>query len=168
MKARVFTILCFLSLFQVFAQEIFSSAELRQDFDFIVETIQEVHPRPFTNISEGELRQLQVQVENQLEGPLTKEAFYELIKPYVESFEDDHTMVYLEPTLIKNGVEALVERARQRRSYIQINDVGVLELPSFWITPNEQDAKAELEEFTDFFERSFKRFHRQRCDDSRH
>ena len=157
--ARVLTIVLLLGLLgQTFAQETFSAADLRRDFEFIVQTIQDVHPNPHIHISEAELEQLQAQVENQLDEPLTAQAFYEVAGSYVNGLEDSHTFMLLESTLNADSLEYRVDQSRERRAYTQINGVGVLDLPSFWLTPNEQDEARELEEFSDFFEESFKRF----------
>ena len=150
--ARVLTVILLLSLLgQTFAQETFSAADLQRDFEFVVQTIQDVHPNPYTKISEAELEQARAHIESQLSEPLTKAAFHTLIESYVESIQDDHTSLLLGDPISEAGCED----TGQRRAY-SLNNVGILKLSSFGVDPF--NPEPGLDEFATFFEETFEEF----------
>ena len=135
-----------------FAQETYPPSSLQQDFAFVVQTIRDVHPDPYTKMSAGELEQLQAEIEAELTQPLTAVGFYELVKPYVASLQDDHTSL----TLGEPETEPGCENDGRRNSYV-LKGAGVLDLPTFGVGgPGE--VESGLESFADFFEQAFTTF----------
>ncbi len=141
------------------AQTTFSPEALQQDFAFVVQTIRDVHPDPYTKISEENLERFQTQIEVELTQPLTAAAFYKFVKPYVTSLQDDHTsLVFGEPE-VASGCES----SGQRTAYLQTEDVGVLDLPSF-SAGGPEEVETGLESFANFFERAFTKFQERDID----
>ena len=135
------------------AQTTFSPEALRQDFDFVVQTIQDIHPDPYTKIFKEALERLQTQVESELTQPMTAAAFYELVKPYVASLQDDHTSLVFGEL----EVEPDCEGDGRRGAYIRAGDVRVLDLPTFSVG-GPDEVEMGLESFADFFEQAFTTF----------
>ena len=102
--------------------------------------------------SEGELEQLQAEIEAELTQSLTAAAFYELIKPYVASLQDDHTLLVLGELETEPGCES-----DGRRTTYVLKDSGVIDLPTFGVG-GPDEVESGLESFADFFEQAFTTF----------
>ena len=64
------------------AQNTFSPEALQQDFAFVVQTIRDVHPDPYTKVSKENLENLQTQIEAELTEPLTAATCCRTVKPW--------------------------------------------------------------------------------------
>ena len=67
---------------------------LKEDLDFLVKSIEEIHPDPYHSISKEEFYEQKLEVEEKLNKPMTRLEFYKLIAPLVASLKDGHTYVY--------------------------------------------------------------------------
>jgi len=70
-----------------------SPEELREDLDMLFDTIETVHPAPYTHTSFEELQQRRDAVEAQLTESLDSVEFYRLAAPLVAALGDGHTSI---------------------------------------------------------------------------
>jgi hypothetical protein len=88
-----------LMIILIFSQNIFSQngekkysqIELNTDFDYLVNSIKEAHPNPYSVISEKDFQKNAVSIKNQFDRPLSLKEYYKLIAPFVASLSDGHT-----------------------------------------------------------------------------
>ena len=70
-----------------------SPEELRQDLDLLAETIEQVHPAPYTYVSREEMARKRAALEAQLTGSLDRVEFFRLVAPLVAALGDGHTSI---------------------------------------------------------------------------
>jgi hypothetical protein len=88
-----------LMIILIFSQNLFSQnnikkyspIELNTDFDYLVNSIKETHPSPYSVISEKDFKNKAVFIKNQFDRPLSLKEYYKLIAPFVASLSDGHT-----------------------------------------------------------------------------
>jgi hypothetical protein len=81
----------------------YTREEMTSDLDFVLKTIQEVHPNPHAAVSEDELRAARAKAVAALPESGSREALFLAAAPVVSLFEDGHTALILprESTLVE-------------------------------------------------------------------
>ncbi len=72
-------------------QKIFTPQQLRQDLQFLEQSLLKIHPEPFARLSIDKYRTLYAQAYSELSGPLHRHDFYRIVTPMVSQFSDIHT-----------------------------------------------------------------------------
>ena len=67
---------------------------LRADVDFMMRTLENVHPQLYANIDRKQAASLVEEFEEDLRAPMTRVAFYKDLSKLVARFGDGHTFVY--------------------------------------------------------------------------
>lgn len=138
---------------------------LQAQLDFIVQTIEEVHPDPYARISKEVFEEEVERVKASLDEPLTSAQFYELVAPLVGSLNDSHTSL-LSATLTPKTFEARsldICRRDATREFYTVRDVGVLSMSSFDSgvgnsSATREEVQAKLEDYAQFVKEAFARF----------
>ncbi|VUT26683.1 MAG: hypothetical protein MOIL_01668 [Candidatus Methanolliviera sp. GoM_oil] len=78
---------------------------LKEDLNFLVKSIEEIHPNPYHSISKEEFYGQKLEVEEKLNRPMTQREFYKLIAPLVDSLKDGHT--YVKPPLSETELDKI-------------------------------------------------------------
>ena len=73
---------------------LYSPTQLKEDFTFLLETIQNVHPDVFAHLSSGDFRANAAEVESRLNRNMTALEFYAVAAPFVASLGDAHTSLF--------------------------------------------------------------------------
>lgn len=74
----------------------FSSKEMTDDLDFMLKTMEEVHPDLFFNLSQQEMNSLVTEAKQKLlSGGVSREKFFRMVSAIVARIGDDHTSVTL-------------------------------------------------------------------------
>lgn len=71
----------------------YSEVELNKDLDFLVNSIIQTHPNPFSKISKKEFLGEVNKIKSSFKGGLDYREFYRLIAPIVASISDGHTSI---------------------------------------------------------------------------
>lgn len=81
----------------VIGQKTFTEKEIRQDIDFFIETLENVHPNPYTIFPKTHfIKELQA-FKYELNYPYTKKTFYSKLAPIIAKLGDAHTGIYYYP-----------------------------------------------------------------------
>jgi hypothetical protein len=72
----------------------YSVDELKTDLDFLVRTIEDVHPDLYAYTSREDFTKERQRIEKELTSQLTRIEFYFLIAPLVSMLKDGHTKIY--------------------------------------------------------------------------
>ncbi len=75
------------------SQTIYSSTQLNSDLDYLVKSIIETHPNPFTVVSKSDFLKQVGEIKMQLANGADYRKFYQLVAPLVASVSDGHTAV---------------------------------------------------------------------------
>jgi hypothetical protein len=73
--------------------KIFGTDKLKEDLDFLFQTINEVHPNMYAYISKQEFSKLSDQLYNQISKPMSRLEFYKAVAPVVASLKNGHTYI---------------------------------------------------------------------------
>lgn len=129
---------------------------LRGELDFIVRTIEEVHPDPYARISEEVFKEEVERVKTSLDRAMTSAQFYDLVAPLIDKLEDGHTGLVSRRTFGDSSCgEGGSPEFRTMRS------VGVLSMPSFSAggeSMTHEEVQEDLEEYARFLEQAFQAF----------
>ena len=67
--------------------------KLKEDLDFLFQTIEEVHPNMYAYISKEEFAPIRDELHDKINGPLTRAEFYRLVAPVLTSLKSFHTLI---------------------------------------------------------------------------
>ena len=71
----------------------FSKKQLVEDFDFLIKTVEEVHPNIYASVNEDEAKKRIEEIRSNLKDEMSIETFYKEIGKIVPSFKDGHTYI---------------------------------------------------------------------------
>ena len=134
---------------------------LRAQLDFIVQTIEEVHPDPYARVTEEVFKGEVTRVRASLDRAMTSAQFYELVAPLVSSLEDDHTLLLSKEPPGTPSETPFVCREDSVPEFYVIRDVGVLSMPSFSAGGKGmtyEEVQEDLEAYAQFIEQAFQTF----------
>lgn len=137
-------------------ETLISAEALRAELDFIVQTIEEVHPGPYTRVSEEVFKVEIERVQAALNKPLTSAQFYELVAPLVSSLQDGHTQLASEASLGERPC-----RAKGLPRFFTAESKGVLVMPSFGVdnsSATREEVRSKLADYARFIEEAFRTF----------
>lgn len=103
----------------------FSKNELNEDLHFLVSSIKDVHPSPYTVISKKNFDNQVKMIEANLKDSLTLKEYYRLIAPFVASIQDGHTRVLFPGKKILNHNDYLfpfIIQSSINQPYLQITE----------------------------------------------
>jgi hypothetical protein len=72
----------------------FQPAELKTDLDFLIKTLEEVHPDLYAYTPKSIITQERTRIEAEINSPMTRLDFYLKIAPLVTKLNDGHTKIY--------------------------------------------------------------------------
>ena len=72
-----------------------SATELKKDLDFLFKTIEEVHPNMYVYTSKEEFAKYKDQLYKQINRPMNRREFFQLIAPVVTSLRNLHTRIVM-------------------------------------------------------------------------
>jgi C-terminal processing protease CtpA/Prc len=72
----------------------FQPAELKADLDFLMKTLEEVHPDLYAYTPKSIITQESIRIEGEIDSPMTRLNFYLKIAPLVAKLNDGHTKIY--------------------------------------------------------------------------
>lgn len=70
------------------------AAELRKDFEFLTQTLEQVHPDLYAYANRESVRALGQRIERELVSPMTRTEFFKTVAPFVAQLGDGHTSVF--------------------------------------------------------------------------
>jgi len=73
--------------------KVFDPDKLKEDLDFLFQTIKEVHPNMYAYTSKQDFSKLRDQLYNQISKPVTRLEFYKAVAPVVASLKNGHTLM---------------------------------------------------------------------------
>lgn len=73
----------------------FSRKQVVEDFDYLIKTLEDVHPDLFASVNENEAREQICEARRTLQDEMSIEAFYRKVGTIVSSFKDGHTFISL-------------------------------------------------------------------------
>jgi len=138
----------------------FSGADLIADFNYLIKTLEEVHPDLYANADKAKMQEQYKQVRNSLKDEMTLIEFYRVIGRLVPLFKDGHTnlnygsllnvkdSVYLPSTLANSGEDVIISHDITKTFevndvVISINEVPIIDI----ITKLKEYISAEKEVF---------------------
>jgi hypothetical protein len=72
----------------------FTPAQLREDFQFLLDTLEAVHPNLYAFTSSSVIETERIKIEQALSQPTTRRGFYRLVAPLVCPLVDGHTFIH--------------------------------------------------------------------------
>lgn len=69
--------------------------KLKEDIDFLIKTIEEVHPNPYAYVEKEKFYKELSNIKSKINKPMNEIEFYKIIAPLVSSLEDGHTNVHI-------------------------------------------------------------------------
>lgn len=73
------------------SDSVFSSEEMKEDFDYLLNVLETVHPNPYITYDEEQWEQMKKSIYSKLDEELSASEFYFLINDLVVSIQDAHT-----------------------------------------------------------------------------
>jgi len=67
--------------------------QLREDLQFLLDTIEQVHPNMYAYTSEDRFTRLKAAVFEQIERPMSRVEFFKQVGPLIASLQNMHTVV---------------------------------------------------------------------------
>jgi hypothetical protein len=112
------------------------------DIDFMVKTIEEVHPNPYCYISKAKFYAHRDSIKQQINQEITRDELFQLLEPFVRLMKDNHTHIHFPEKSKgidnKESLDNILENSKNTIKY-QLYDqqIGYLKISYFAIGRNE-------------------------------
>lgn len=73
------------------AKELYTPKELKEDFDFMIKTMEEVHPNLYYAIDKDTFEKESIDIRNSIKKPMSAIDFYKITAPLIAKLKDGHT-----------------------------------------------------------------------------
>jgi hypothetical protein len=64
------------------------------DIDFLVKSIEEIHPNPYVHISKNRFYSYRDSIKQSIKGEITRDELFHLLEPYLRLMKDNHTHIH--------------------------------------------------------------------------
>lgn len=112
------------------------------DIDFLVKTIEDVHPNPYRNISQKSFYSFRDSIKQSITGDITRENLFQRLQPLISQIKDNHTSINFPEQSKgidnKSQIDKIAEDAKQTIGYKNYgNGTGFLSVNYFAIDKHE-------------------------------
>jgi hypothetical protein len=95
------------------------------DVDFLVKSIEEIHPNPYCNISKNRFYTYRDSIKQSIRGDITRDELFHLLEPFVRLIKDNHMQIHF-PELSKgiDNKESLDKVLMDTKNTMSYQDYG--------------------------------------------
>lgn len=119
--------------------------QMKADLEFMLKTFEEVHPNLYLRFNKTDVKYAKSKLENQLSSALTVQEFFELVDPFVQQFEDRHTLLTSPGFSLEKQNAEESSSPESYRFFVPKQGVGLIDFRAF----------ANFERFQNFLKTTF-------------
>ncbi|MBN1111434.1 MAG: hypothetical protein JXA53_00785 [Bacteroidales bacterium] len=116
--------------------------QIFEDIDFLVKSIEEIHPNPYFHISKTRFYSYRDSIKQLIKHEITRDHLFQLLEPFVRLMEDNHTHIHFPEKSKgidnKESLDKILENSKNTIEYKNYDQqIGYLKIRYFAIGRNE-------------------------------